>query len=201
MSGNARTCGDAAVRAAVAALAARATGAGQHRIVPYDDAWPAQAHRILDRLAGALGDTVVRLDHVGSTSVPGLAARPIIDVQVSVRDVADRALYEPALRSLGYAYFPVPELPAPDYLIYVPADGSNTEHIAVCEAGGHHERRHLAMRAYLRSVPDMARHYEQVKRSAAAAAAGSRAHYSAGKHDAVQAIERRALDWWATQSR
>jgi GrpB-like predicted nucleotidyltransferase (UPF0157 family) len=89
----------------------------------------------------------------------------------------------------------VPELDADDYLVFVPADGSNTEHIEVCEHGSLQERRHVVVRDYLRATAEERAAYEQVKRCAAAAAAGERARYSAGKDAFVRALEQRALAW------
>ncbi|GAA1710288.1 dephospho-CoA kinase [Fodinicola feengrottensis] len=66
-----------------------ATRSGQAEIVPSDPTWPAQAERVLGKLRAALGETAVRVDHIGSTSVPGLAAKDILDLQVSVRAIAD----------------------------------------------------------------------------------------------------------------
>ena len=170
-------------------------GLGDHKIVPYDERWPALARALIARLQTGLGAVAIRLDHIGSTSVIGLGARPIIDVQVSVHDVLDRQAFEPSLVALGYRHFPFPELPIDDYLLFTPADGSNTEHIAVCTHGSWHELRHLALRDFLRVFPDAAARYEAAKRKSARAAEGIRERYSAGKNDTVQALEREALAW------
>lgn len=78
---------------------------GQSRpvvVVPYDDAWPAQFEQVAARVRGALGDQVVDLQHVGSTSVPGLAAKPVIDVNLIVADSGDEASYLPDLEAAGF---------------------------------------------------------------------------------------------------
>ena len=172
------------------------TGTGHHRVVPYDARWDARARTLIDKLGRGLEGIAVRIDHIGSTAVPGLGARPIIDVQVSVTDVRNRSSFEPQLNALGYQHFAFPELPVDDYLIFVPADGSNTEHIAVCEINTRHERRHLALRDFLSRFPQAAREYEAEKRRSAAAAQGSREAYSAGKHDRLQVLEGQALAWF-----
>lgn len=71
-------------------------------IVDYDPTWPEQYAEHEDRIRRALGETVVAIDHVGSTSVPGLPAKPIIDVLLQVPDSADEPSYVPAMESAGY---------------------------------------------------------------------------------------------------
>ncbi|MDX6198116.1 MAG: hypothetical protein QOJ79_1267 [Actinomycetota bacterium] len=170
-------------------------------MVPYDGAWRSRARRLEERLRDLLGDQALAIDHIGSTSVAGLAARPITDIQVSVADICDQASFRPALEAGGYRRLRVPELDVDDYLVFVPVDGSNTEHVEVCERGSFQELRHLAVRDYLRAHPGERSAYEQAKRSAATKARGDRARYSAGKDAFVTALERRALAWAAGSAR
>lgn len=179
-------------------ITATVAGVGHHQIRPYDPAWATRAADLVERLSRMFGADAVRIDHVGSTSVPGMGARPIIDIQLSVRDVYDTRSYDARLRTLGYRYFWFPELPVDDYLVYDNADGTNTEHIAVCEAGSLQEFRHLAFRDFLCAHPWAAQEYEQVKREAATSAVGVREAYAAAKRDCVQRLEREALRWAAT---
>lgn len=72
------------------------------RIVPYDPDWPARYERLAAGIRAALGGAVLELAHVGSTSVPGLAAKDVIDLALTVADPADEAAYVPALEPLGY---------------------------------------------------------------------------------------------------
>ncbi|MBN9621560.1 MAG: GrpB family protein [Actinobacteria bacterium] len=74
------------------------------RIVDYDPGWPEEAERELRRVGEALGGLAVRLDHVGSTSVPGLAAKPIVDLQVSVAALQPQAAYVEPLEAIGYLF-------------------------------------------------------------------------------------------------
>lgn len=176
------------------------SGRGDQRIVPYDPSWLVRAENLSARLREALGSAAVRIEHIGSTSVPGLAARPIPDIQVSVRDVRDRDSFVPALESIGYTHFRFPELDIDDYLVFVPADGSNTEHIQICQVGSHQELRHLVVRDFLRSDPEECDAYARAKRKAAVAANGDRSVYSKGKDAFVHALEERALAWHAAHA-
>jgi GrpB-like predicted nucleotidyltransferase (UPF0157 family) len=72
------------------------------RLVEHDSAWPELFDREATRLRALLGPAAVRVDHVGSTSVPGLAAKPIIDIVLTVVDASDEAAYSPALEAAGY---------------------------------------------------------------------------------------------------
>jgi len=177
-------------------VAGPVAGIGHHRVVPYDAGWDDRARTLINTLRRGLDDVAVRIDHIGSTAVPGMGARPIIDVQVSVADVRDRSAFEPRLNALGYEHFAFPELPVDDYLIFVPADGSNTEHVAVCEIDTRQERRHLALRDFLSRFPRAAREYEAEKRRSASAAQGSREAYAAGKNGRLQELEGQALAWF-----
>ena len=84
---------------------AKARVGGQSRpveVVPYDEDWPSQFEVVAARIRGALGDRVLVLDHIGSTSVPGLAAKPVIDVTLVVADSGDEPAYLPDLEAAGF---------------------------------------------------------------------------------------------------
>ena len=137
------------------------------RIVEYDPAWPAMAAAELQRIAGAVGDTAVRLEHVGSTAVPGLAAKPIVDLQVSVADIGARQRYVGPLERLGYLFAPAPE--SPDHHFFGrPPERPRSYHVHVCAAGSHHELRHIAVRDFLRADAEEAARYARLKREVAA---------------------------------
>ncbi len=164
------------------------------RIVEYDPAWPEMAAAEIARIGAAVGEAAVRIDHVGSTAVPGLAAKPIVDLQLSVADVDTRSLYVEPLEGLGYLFAPDPA--SPDFHFFgLPAARPRTHHLHVCAVGSEHERRHLAVRDYLRAHPDEAGAYAERKRALVARAPGDRLAYIEGKDTYVAALERRALAW------
>jgi GrpB-like predicted nucleotidyltransferase (UPF0157 family) len=170
------------------------------RIVEYDPAWPARAAEELRRLEQALGPAAVRLEHVGSTAVPGLAAKPILDLQLSVAAIEPRAPYAEPLERLGYLFVPAPE--SPDCHFFAkPPERPRTYHLHVGEAGSRHERRHLAVRDFLRAHDDEAARYAALKRDVAARHPQDRLAYIAGKDSYVAALEARAVEWAATGPR
>jgi len=164
------------------------------RVVAYDPTWPLAFEREAAALRQVLGALVVRVDHVGSTSVPGLAAKPIVDIQVSVPAIAPLEPYQRPLEARGYLFVPDPEFP--DYPFFgMPAAPPRTHHVHVCAVGSAHERRHLALRDYLRAHPAEAEAYAAEKRAVAARYAGNALAYVTAKGPYVQALERRALAW------
>jgi GrpB-like predicted nucleotidyltransferase (UPF0157 family) len=166
------------------------------RIVEYDPAWSGMAAAEITRIGVAVGEVAVRIEHVGSTAVPGLAAKPIVDLQLSVADVDARSLYVVPLERLGYLFAPDPA--SPDFHFFgLPAARPRTHHLHVCAAGSEDERRHLAVRDYLRAHSDEVNAYAELKRRLVARAPGDRLAYIEGKEEYVAALERRALDWAA----
>jgi GrpB-like predicted nucleotidyltransferase (UPF0157 family) len=161
-------------------------------IVDYDPAWPELAAAEMARVEAALGAQVARIDHVGSTAVPAMAAKPIVDLQVSVAEIAPTERYARPLEELGYLFAPDPA--SPDFHFFgKPAERPRTFHLHVCAAGGDDEARHLALRDYLRAHPEEAARYGEVKRRLVALRPGDRLAYIDGKADYVAALEERAV--------
>jgi GrpB-like predicted nucleotidyltransferase (UPF0157 family) len=136
----------------------------------------------------------VRLEHIGSTAVPGLGAKPILDLQLSVAAVEPRAPYAEALERLGYRHYP--DAGSPDYHFFaLPPERPRSHHLHVCRTGSRHELRHLAVRDYLRAHPAEAARYEALKRELVARRPRDRLAYIAGKDGYVADLEARALTW------
>jgi GrpB-like predicted nucleotidyltransferase (UPF0157 family) len=164
------------------------------RIVDYDDAWVIQAEGELRRLKAALGAVAVGLEHVGSTAVPGLAAKPILDLQVSVAAIDPRTAYVEPLQQLGYLFVPAPE--SPDFHFFAkPSERPRSYHLHVCEVGSEHEFRHLAVRAFLRADGNEAAEYAALKRRVVARHPQDRLAYIEGKEAYVAGLEERAVAW------
>jgi GrpB-like predicted nucleotidyltransferase (UPF0157 family) len=164
------------------------------RIVDYDRAWPVMAEQELRRIAKAVGDVAVRLEHVGSTAVSGLAAKPIVDLQLSVASLQPRERYVAPLERLGYLFAPAPESPAYHFFAK-PPERPRAYHLHVCETGSEHEFRHVVVRDFLRSHPDEAARYAALKREVVARHPQDRLAYIDGKDEYVTALEERAVSW------
>ncbi len=146
-------------------------------IVPYDRRWPAEFRRVGAPLGAALGDLASRIDHIGSTAVPGLAAKDVVDVQVTATAL-DAAAFAAALAPLGYTPWEgiaVDHMPAgrddpPEkrrkLYIHAPA-GQRRTHLHVRQAGRANQRYALLFRDYLRADPHAAGAYRRVKEALA----------------------------------
>ena len=118
------------------------------RVVPYDAGWPAAYEGIAVLVRAALGDRVLDLSHVGSTSVPGLAAKPVIDVDLTVADSADEAAYLPDLEAAGF----VLRIREPDWEQHrLLTDPDLTTNLHVFSPGSPELARHVVFRDWLRT--------------------------------------------------
>jgi GrpB-like predicted nucleotidyltransferase (UPF0157 family) len=138
----------------------------------------------------------VRVDHNGSTAIPGLAAKPVIDIQVSVAALQPMEAYGAPLLALGYVHLPH-EDDAVCPFFHRPSAWPHTHHVHVVQAGGVEERRTLAFRDYLREHQDVSRQYEALKRELAersvASDPESREAYARGKSNFIERVVAAAL--------
>jgi GrpB-like predicted nucleotidyltransferase (UPF0157 family) len=134
-------------------------------LAEYDPAWPARFEREAERIRAALGPRVLTLEHVGSTAVPGLAAKPIVDVVLAVADSAEEHAYVPALEAAGYA-LRIRERDWFEHRSLKPADGAVNLH--VFSVGCPEIERMIRFRDHLRSNDPDRELYERTKRGLAA---------------------------------
>ncbi len=163
--------------------------AGTIRIDDYDPRWPALFAREDSRIRSALGARVVRLEHTGSTSVPGLAAKPIIDMLLVVADSGDEPAYVPALEGSGYRLV-IREPGWHEHRVLKGPDTNVTLH--VLSAGSPEIDRILAFRDWLRTHDDDRDLYERTKRELAGREWTYVQHYADAKTEVVEAIIARA---------
>jgi GrpB-like predicted nucleotidyltransferase (UPF0157 family) len=159
------------------------------RIVDYDPEWPRLFEREAARIKGALGDGVLLLEHVGSTSVPGLAAKPRIDIVLVVADSADEPAYVPTLEAAGY----VLRIREPDWFEHRVFKGPDTDvNLHVFSPGCPEIERMLLFREWLRSNEADRRLYERVKRELAQKEWKYTQNYADAKTGVVEEIMGRA---------
>jgi len=173
-------------------------------IVPYQENWPSEFHAIAASLRRALGELALRIDHIGSTSVPGLPAKDVIDIQITVAALDDRV--RSAMATLGYTplegwcdHCP-PHVPGPetewDKLLFLPPPGQRRTHTHVRVQGRANQRYALLFRDYLRAHPATAEAYAELKRRLAQYLADPQM-YPEVKDPAVDLIYLAAEDWAA----
>jgi GrpB-like predicted nucleotidyltransferase (UPF0157 family) len=160
-------------------------------LVPYDPGWPAAFDAEAVRLRAALGALAVRVDHHGSTAIPGLAAKPIVDIQVSVAALQPITPYGERLEAVGYAHVPHPDDSFCPFF-HRPLQSPHSHHVHVVERGGREERRTLAFRDYLRDHSDVAHEYERLKYDLARQLGGtnreSREEYALAKTGFIERV-------------
>lgn len=176
---------------------ARWSNAEEDRIVlmPYDAAWPARFEAEAARVGAALADAglgAFQLEHVGSTAIPGLAAKPIVDILVLADELARWPHAVAPLEGLGYVYWA--DNPRRDRMFFVkgmpPFGTGRTHHVHVRTRED--AREVIAFRDHLRGSPDAAREYERLKRELEASHPTDRDAYTAGKTRFVAGILARA---------
>ena len=162
------------------------------RITPYDPAWPSLFVAEAARLRGVLDpDESLGIEHFGSTAVPGLAAKPIIDILIEIDSLvrAKEATVKP-ISALGYLYWP--DNPKPDRMFFVkgmsPYGERRTHHVHITEQHGEMWQRRLPFRDYLRAHPSEARRYEALKHELALRFPTDRDAYSDAKTEFVEEI-------------
>lgn len=167
-------------------------------VVPYDPAWPAAAVAAIDLLRGLFGPALIDLHHIGSTSVPGLAAKPILDIlgeAAALEAVDDR---NDVLIAAGWE--PRGEYGIPDRRYFVKGgDIDRTHHLHIFPAGHAQAVRHLAFRDYLRAHPDAALEYATLKQGLALRFPTDIFGYMDGKDAFIKDLDRKAAAWRAGQ--
>ncbi|HLH24358.1 MAG TPA: GrpB family protein [Chloroflexota bacterium] len=164
---------------------------GPIRLVAYDPRWPALFRREADRIQRLLGDRALRVEHVGSTAVPGLAAKPILDLLLVVADSGDEPAFVPALTGAGY----VLRIREPDCYQHRLFKGPDTEvNLHVFSAGCPEIDRMLRFRDWLRAKEADRALYERTKRALAQQRWKYVQNYADAKTAVVEDILRRARD-------
>ena len=161
-------------------------------IDPYDPVWPARFDTEAVSIRRSLGELALRVEHVGSTAVPGLAAKPVVDIQVSVPSLAPTVNFTERLSQIGYSHVPLGPIDLVYPFFQKPTVWPSTHHIHLCVAGSEQERKHLAFRDYLRVHPDVARGYAELKRTLAAREDGTdsegRERYAVAKTEFIERV-------------
>lgn len=161
-------------------------------VVDYDPAWSQDYEHWRQRVASALDCTALRIEHVGSTSVPGLPAKPIVDIQVSVADLRDEPRYVSPLQAVGLVLRSRDEW---HRYFRAPADRPRDVHVHVCAAGSQWEHDHLLFRDYLRCHSAACLQYAEAKRANARRWSDDGWAYTEAKTGVILDILEQAKEW------
>jgi GrpB-like predicted nucleotidyltransferase (UPF0157 family) len=165
-------------------------------LVPHSPAWAARAAEESGRLAAAIGETLIRVEHIGSTAIPGIAAKPIIDLMPIVQSLAALDARRPEVEALGYVWRGEFGIPGRRYCIRE-ENGQRLFHVHCNETGNPEIARTLNFRDYLLAHPDEAGDYEAEKWRAAIAQSGDSLAYNDHKSGWIRSCIERATVWAA----
>ena len=158
---------------------------GRIRVVDYDPTWPGLYRREADRIRPVLGDRVVRLEHIGSTAVPGLAAKPVVDILLVVPDPADEPAYVPDLQAAGYVLV----IREPGWFQHRCFKGPDTDvNLHVFGPGSPEVERMVRFRDRLRVDAGARERYAAEKRALASRRWAHTQYYADAKSGVVEAI-------------
>ena len=167
-------------------------------VLPYDVRWPELFRLERDRLAGIFGERAAGIEHVGSTAVPGLAAKGIVDILLGLRPLELRRENLDAMTRLGYAYRGELGIPGRHFF---QKGAPPTHHVHAVEHGSVEWLKHMHFRDHLRTHPEDAQSYAKLKRELAARYPEDRDAYTEGKSPFVAAVLRRASRGSGTPAR
>ncbi len=136
-------------------------------VQPYDETWKNDFIAIRDELNTALKDLALRIEHVGSTSVEGLSAKPIIDIDVIIHDRNILPDVISALQMIGYSYEGDQGIPGREAFKYEGKEHLRKHHLYVCSQDAEELKRHIAFRDFLRCNPDAVAEYSRIKEEGA----------------------------------
>lgn len=169
------------------------------RVVPYDPAWPHEFEGEASRIAEVLKNVAIAVHHIGSTAIPGIPAKPIIDILVEITDLPSLDARSVALVSLGYESMGEFGIPRRRYFRKNNVAGVRTHQIHAFEAASESAIRHLAFRDYMIAHPMEASAYGELKRFLASQHPDNIEAYMDGKDAFVKRHEALALAWRGTR--
>jgi GrpB-like predicted nucleotidyltransferase (UPF0157 family) len=164
-------------------------------VVPYNPNWNSVFEDESKQVAVALGKNVVAVYHIGSTAIPVIYAKPIIDLLVAVEDIAKVDEQNTLMQGLGYKVMGEFGIIGRRFLCKDNEVGIRTHHIHIFEVVSDQIERHLAFRDYMRSHPEDAQRYSELKQKLAKQYPDDIEKYMDGKADFIKEIDKKAVVW------
>lgn len=162
-------------------------------VAAYDPAWPSLFENEAAVLAAALGSNAIAIHHIGSTSIPGMSAKPIIDIMVEAEQLSAVDAHNAEMARIGYEAMGEFGIAGRRYFRRHDHAGTRSHHVHVFQRGSEDADRHLALRDYLRTNPDDVQRYSDLKLALAQAHPNDIEAYMDGKDALVKEIEAKAL--------
>ena len=164
-------------------------------VTPYQASWPEAFQEAKEQLEKIFGDRLLAVHHIGSTAVPGLSAKPILDILPVVDSLDGIEAFDAAMEQIGYEA--KGEFGMPGRRYYRKGGDARTHHIHLYASGNPEIIRHVVFRDYLREHPQEVEAYSTIKEQLARQFPEDISAYIAGKDSFVKAMEQRALAWWS----
>ena len=164
-------------------------------VCPHDSAWLDKFAAESQLIMAALRENVITVHHIGSTAIPRILAKPVIDILVVVTNINLVSMQSVGMENLGYETMGEFGIPGRRYFRKDDDLGTRTHHVHVFEQGNSHIERHLAFRDFLIFHPDWAAQYSELKRDLAAKHPNSMDSYIKGKHGFIQQVDQLAAAW------
>lgn len=161
-------------------------------VAPYGEEWARQFEVVAERIRKAIPGALLDIEHIGSTAVPGLAAKAVLDIMPVVRDFDEARALVPAIEELGYWYCGENEIPRRHYFVREEIDGTVSEHVHVLEDSSVEARKHRMFRDYLRGSELARRRYAELKLRLAEEHRDDRLAYTDAKTELVIELLREA---------
>lgn len=158
-------------------------------LVPFTDEWAVLFRQEKDALAAVLGDNVLAIEHIGSTAIAGIVAKPILDIGIAVTSFEQGRQCVARIESLGYMYRGEYGIPRRHYFV---KGMPRTHHLHMLEVDSKEWQNHLLFRDYLNQHPDIAAQYSALKQTLAVSCAGDRFLYTESKAPFIQNVLRDA---------
>ncbi|MBR7554038.1 GrpB family protein [Allobacillus sp. GCM10007491] len=162
-------------------------------VTAYNEKWPILFQEEAERLKNVFGVELLEIHHIGSTSIPGLSAKPIIDMMPVVKSIEKIDAVNEKMKELGY--LPKGEFGIPGRRYFPKAKENRTHHVHIFQEGSSHIHRHLVFRDYLRSHPTERGRYGLLKVNLAKKFPTDMVSYIKGKENLIKELEQKALIW------
>ena len=162
-------------------------------VVPHDRRWAGEYLKEARQIQQVFGEELLEIYHIGSTAIPGIYAKPIIDILVGVKDIQRVDSFNPQMEMLGYQAWGEYGIPGRRYFPKGPI--LRTHQVHIFQSGDAQIARHLNFRDYLRSHPEQAKQYQALKIELAQRFRYDIDGYSTGKDAFIQEMDRQAADW------
>lgn len=163
-------------------------------VVSYNSNWKEMYKEESEKIKNILNDIIINIHHIGSTAIPGIKAKPVIDILVEVKDIEAVDKYDNKMKELGYEA--MGEYGIPKRRFFRKEGNKRTHHVHIFQVGNEEIERHINFKEYLIAHPDKGREYSKLKEKLANKYTYDVENYINGKSDFIEEIDRKAKLRW-----